>query len=198
MASGFLASSSASIGTLKAGPPTSTSRARKGGRVAAADDSADRAFPADRRDFDRAAAAQLDHHRNHRRAEGKQARADLLAAVEDHVARHRARPSSRTARSALAPRARRSRAGDCPQRPGRPGSSSSVVTCATCDFLGTRAMSLRERPDADNAHRAKLLHQPLTASTVRRPPTSRQSATSRSGATSTRLRRSSIRSTKVR
>src|SRR3954452_23181175 len=79
--------------------------------------------------------------------------------------------------------------------------NSSVITGATSYFLQPALLFRYECDPAvgtDNARGAKLLHHIVTDSTLLVRPTSRQSATSRNGATSTRLRRSSIRSTKVR
>ena len=83
----LLASSSASMGTLKREPADEHFRTREGGRVAAADDATDRSFPANGRDFDRSVSAQLGHHRNHRLPNREEARANLLATFENRVAR---------------------------------------------------------------------------------------------------------------
>ena len=63
--------------------------------MAAADDPADRAFAADRGDFDRAAAAELDGHRDHRRAERETGSTATCVAAREHDRRRaRARPTS--------------------------------------------------------------------------------------------------------
>ena len=54
--------------------------------MTAADDPADRASPPDRGHLDRAAARQIDHHRDHRRPEGKEVRLRLVAAGQHDLA----------------------------------------------------------------------------------------------------------------
>ena len=159
--------------------------------MAAADDPADRAFAADRGDLDRAAAASA--RRPARSSSGRtgnrlastwspRLQDDLAGGQLDHLA------------EGLDQRARLAREGreQAIAGEGLVGlvSSSVVVSChlhipATAGTVVTHGGPAFA---ADNAPSAKLLHQLSTGSTVVRLPTSRQSATRRSGATSTRLR----------
>ena len=140
-----LASSSASIGTRNAGPGDQHSRAREGGRVAAADDSADGSFATDRGGLGRAAAGKLDGHRDHRRPDREQAgvgrarrasRHGFAGRKLDHLAEWLDQ-RSRLAR-------RRSKAAGCRRTRRRPGSvrRSSVHV----GFPVAAVVSFRARP----------------------------------------------------
>ena len=112
----------------KAGPGDQHACLRESRRVAAADDSADRALAADRRDLRRAASGQLDGHRNHRRSYREQAGVDLSAALRAPSRRPKARPFRRRARAAPAPLAENVESRRLPVNAASALVSSSVVT----------------------------------------------------------------------
>ena len=132
---------------------------------------------------------------------GKQARAHLLAAVRAPLSPD---SSSTIVAERLDQRPRLA-------REGREQAVAGKGLVGLVEFVDRRLChlpvpdgrhwrSVTERPAFTriNASQPKLLHHMVTARIDRvRRPASRQSATSRSGATSTRLRRSSIRSTNV-
>ena len=174
-------------------------RAREGGSMAAADDSADRALAADRRHLDRPAARELDRQRDHRRADGKQARIHLVAAREDDVA---GRELDDLAEGLdQRPRFR----GEGRKQPisgeGLVGllSVSSVVVSAT-SFIPRPALIVDTRPVSCAIMRRRKVA-PSAVDWLRPVLRCRRAGNRRpagSGATSTRLRRSSIRSTNWR
>ena len=187
------------IGTRSAGPGDQHLGVGEGRRVAAADDAADRAFAADRGDFDGAAVGQLDAQRDHRRAERE---IGWLTTCSPRARTIVAGSRSTTVAVGLDQRARLGREGRQQAVAGerlRRSASSSSITATAIDSPPTALATLAA---GELTMRGRLppldFNQSATASTLWRRPTSRQSATSRSGATSTWLRRSSISSTKRR